>query len=181
MQTSCNSSMRIAVQDANILIDLEFAGLLDPWLQLGIETHTTDLITQELRDGNHQQAISYIQKGKIIKNVLSFEDLVKVVRIQKAFQPGGASVKDASVLYLSIQKEATLLTGDKALRFQAESVHCEVHGTLWILDKLIEGNLIDRAIAASKLEYLISLKGSKKRFLPEKQSKERISRWRKEG
>ncbi len=174
--------MRIAVQDANILIDLEFAGLLDLWLQLGIETHTTDLITQELRDGNHQQAISYILNGKIIETVLSFEDLVEVVRIQENFQPRGASVKDASVLYLSIQKEATLLTGDKALRFQAESIHCiEVHGTLWILEKLIEGNLIDSAIAASKLEYLISLKGLKRRFLPEKQSRERISRWRKEG
>ncbi len=174
--------MRIAVQDANILIDLELAGLLDLWLQLGIETHTTDLITQELRDGNHQQAISYIQNGKIIETVLSFEDLVEVVRIQEAFQPRGASVKDASVLYLSIQKKATLLTGDKALRLQAESVHCiEVHGTLWILEKLIEGNLIDSAIAASKLEYLIGLKGRKRRFLPEKQSKERISRWRKEG
>ena len=36
--------MRIAVQDANVLIDLELAGLFDLWFQLGVETHTTDLI-----------------------------------------------------------------------------------------------------------------------------------------
>ncbi len=172
--------MKVAIQDTNILIDLEIAGLLDLWLQLGIETHITNLITQELKDGDHKQAISYIQNGLIIETVLSFEDLIEVNSLKEKFQPRGASIKDASVLYLSIQKKAMLLTGDKALRFQAESFHyVETHGTLWILEKLIEGKLMDSAIAADKLEYLINLKGKKRRFLPEKQCRERISRWRK--
>lgn len=41
--------MRIAVQDANVLIDLELAGLFDLWFQTGIETHTTDFIRAELK------------------------------------------------------------------------------------------------------------------------------------
>lgn len=172
--------MKIAVQDANILIDLEIAGLLDLWNQLGIETHTTNFITQELKDGGHQQAISYIENGLILETAFGFDELIEINRLKEGFSPRGASIKDASVLYLSIQKEAMLLTGDKALRFQAESVHyIEVHGTLWILEKLIEAKLIDSSIAASKLEYLIGLKGAKRRFLPEKQSRERIARWRK--
>ena len=45
--------LRIAVQDANVLIDLELAGLFDLWFQTGIETHTTDLIRAELERGEH--------------------------------------------------------------------------------------------------------------------------------
>jgi len=55
--------MKIAVQDANVLIDLELAGLFDLWFQLGIATHTTDLIKGELEDGGHLQALAYFKSG----------------------------------------------------------------------------------------------------------------------
>lgn len=50
---------RVAVQDATILIDLEMTGLFDLWLQLGIETHTTDFITRQLEKGVHEIARYY--------------------------------------------------------------------------------------------------------------------------
>ena len=43
--------MKIAVKDANFFIDLEIAGLLELWFQLGVEIHTSAFIRQELRDG----------------------------------------------------------------------------------------------------------------------------------
>jgi hypothetical protein len=39
--------MKIAVKDANVLIDLIEADLLGLWFQLGIETHTADLVVRE--------------------------------------------------------------------------------------------------------------------------------------
>ena len=59
--------MKIAVQDANVLIDLELAGLFDLWFQLGIGTHTTDLIKGELEDGGHVQAQAYFKSGQQAK------------------------------------------------------------------------------------------------------------------
>jgi hypothetical protein len=41
--------MKIPVQDANVLINLELTGLFDLWFQTGIETHTTDLIRTKVR------------------------------------------------------------------------------------------------------------------------------------
>jgi len=52
---------RVAVQDANILIDLELANLFDAWFSLGIETHTTDLVVREIRRGGHNVAMSHVE------------------------------------------------------------------------------------------------------------------------
>jgi hypothetical protein len=57
-------SLKIAVQDANVLIDLELSGLFDLWFQAGIETHTTDLIRAELERGTHEQALAYFKSGR---------------------------------------------------------------------------------------------------------------------
>ncbi len=48
--------MILAIQDANILIDLHKAGLLEAYFRLGIETHTTDLV---LLEGNRPAVPSY--------------------------------------------------------------------------------------------------------------------------
>ncbi|MCH6255638.1 hypothetical protein MLD52_03710 [Puniceicoccaceae bacterium K14] len=171
--------MKVAVQDANILIDLELSGLLDLWFQLGIETHTTNLVCRELRKGSHIQALSYVKNGSILETIISFEDLLEVDRIHRSFEPKGAGVVDASVLFLAMQKGAMLLTGDKPLRHEAEvKYRIEVHGTIWILDQLVLKGVIQGVVAADKLEYLIGLTGEQKRRLPRKQSSEYIAKWR---
>ena len=39
--------MRIAVKDANVLIDMAVAGLLESWFQLGISTCTKDILPED--------------------------------------------------------------------------------------------------------------------------------------
>ncbi len=46
--------MKVAIKDANVFIDLEIAGLFDLWFQLGIETHTSVFIQEELENGGHE-------------------------------------------------------------------------------------------------------------------------------
>ena len=70
--------MKIAVQDANVLIDLELAGLFDAWFQMGIETHTTSFIRAELEKGRHQVALSYFASGQVQEHELAFEELAAV-------------------------------------------------------------------------------------------------------
>lgn len=160
------------MQDANILIDLELAGLFDLWLQLGIETHTTDFITNELTQGGHKTALSYIHAGRIQSHALSSEELADVVALQMDVS-SGPDLNDCSVLYLAKKLGAMLLTGDNALRMETAKIIIEVHGTLWIFDRLVERGLLSPQIAASKLGLLLSAN----RFLPEKECRYRLRRW----
>ena len=120
--------MKIAVQDANVLIDLELAGLFDLWFQLGIETHTTDLMA------GHVQALAYFKSGEVREHGLSFEELNQVSELEREVG-SKAKFNDCSVLFLAVKLDAMLISGDKALRIAGKARQLEVHGTLWIMDQ----------------------------------------------
>jgi hypothetical protein len=165
--------LRIAVQDANVLIDLELAGLLDLWFQTGIETHTTDLIRAELEAGGHGQALAYFQSGQLIEHGLGFEELLAVAELEREVG-NKAKFNDCSVLYLARKLGAMLLSGDRPLRIAGEQRQIEVHGTLWIFDQLVERKLMTGKVAAAKLESL----RRECRFFPERECQIRLERWR---
>ena len=164
--------MRVAVQDANILIDLELANLLDSWLSLGVETHTTDLIVRQLVAGDHREALARIQSGHIRSHTLDASEMTEMVDLFMRLS-GGPDLNDCSVLYLARKLEATLLTGDRPLRIEAERLQVEVHGTLWILDRVVEAAAISPAFAAARLRGLLDAG----RFLPLRECEIRIRRW----
>lgn len=164
--------MRVAVQDANILIDLELAGLLDSWLALGIETHTTDFIVRQLKTGGHREALARIRKGGIQRHALGAAEMAEMVGLFQELS-GGPDLNDCSVLFLARKLDALLLTGDKPLRIEAERRRIEVHGTLWILDQLVAEAVISPENAAARLRGLLDTG----RFLPLRESEKRIRMW----
>jgi hypothetical protein len=166
------SHMKIAVQDANVLIDLELAGLFDLWFQTGIETHTTDFIRVELEKGGHIQALAYFESGQVKEHELTFEDIMAVSELEREIS-SKAKFNDCSVLFLAIKLDAILLSGDKPLRKAGKQRQVEIHGTLWIFDQLVEMKLLPGGIAAAKLKHLRSLD----RFFPEAECEVRLKRW----
>jgi hypothetical protein len=164
--------MKIAVQDANVLIDLELAGLFDLWFQAGIETHTTDFIRAELGRGGHVRALAYFESGHVKEHGLSFEEIMAVSELEREIG-SKAKFNDCSVLFLALKLDAMLLSGDKPLRKAGKEKQIEVHGTLWIFDQLVELKLLPPGIAASKLEHLRSLD----RFFPEVECHMRLKQW----
>jgi predicted nucleic acid-binding protein len=162
--------MRIAVQDANVFIDLELAGLYDLWLQMGVEVHTTDLIRMELERGNHRISLSYLN-GMVVHE-LSFEELVTIAELEQSVA-NKAKFNDCSVLYLAEKLKVALISGDGALRTAAKKRGVEVRGTLWIFDSLIERKLLAPAVAAEKLHQLLL----QDRHLPKSACDERLTRW----
>src|SRR4051794_13505367 len=100
--------MTIAVQDANVLIDLELAGLFDLWFQVGIETHTTSFIRAELERGSHEQALAYFESGQVREHGLSFEELVQVSTLEHEVG-SKAKFNDCTVLFLAMKIEAVLI------------------------------------------------------------------------
>jgi hypothetical protein len=111
--------MKVAVQDANVLIDLELAALFDLWFQLGIETHTTSLIRLELEKGAHDQAMSYFTSGQVHEHDLSFAQLTQVAQLEREVG-SKARFNDCSVLFLARKLDVMLLSCDKALRAMVE-------------------------------------------------------------
>jgi hypothetical protein len=59
--------VKVAVKDACVLIDLANGGLLEAWFQLGIETHTTDLVIRQVRTDRHWQAVSGFVEAGLLK------------------------------------------------------------------------------------------------------------------
>jgi hypothetical protein len=162
----------IAVQDANVLIDMELAGLFDLWFQTGIETHTTDFIRAELENGGHAQALAYFENGQVREHRLTFEEIMAVSDLEREIG-SKAKFNDCSVLFLALKLDAMLLSGDKPLRKAGKERQIEVHGTLWIFDQLVEMKLLPAGSAAAKLEHLRGLD----RFFPEVECHARLTRW----
>ena len=164
--------MKVAIKDANVFIDLEIAGLFDLWFQMGIETHTSVFIREELDLGGHEQSLAYFDSGQIICHEFDFDEIMLVdalmLEVSKA-----AGFNDCSVLYLAEKMKVPLLSGDNALRRSAEKRGVEVKGTLWVFDQLVSRNMLNPAVAVQKLRHLLQ----EDRRLPEEACQARLEQW----
>ena len=171
--------MKVAVKDANVFIDLEAMGLLNLWFELDITTLTSSLVVQELEAGGHENSLACIRAGQAIEAMITGEEMAGAFAdFMDRFGQGGLSGADLSVIYLAIREEAMVLTGDRLLRTTANVVHQEVHGTLWIMDQLVEAGVLDTVVAAARLEALMERVGAERRYLPRAECAVRIRRWR---
>jgi len=162
--------MKIVIHDASVLIDLHRCGLLESWLAVGVEAHTSDLVMLEVTQPMQKLAA----RGLLHVEHLDVSGLLALRELQTR-QPRSLSFEDCSVLSLAIQMEAALLTGDADLRKAAESENVEVHGLLWVLDELVAGAHLSPVRAANALQEL--LKNHRAR-LPKAECNARLERWR---
>jgi len=164
--------MKIAVQDANILMDMMEGGFSDLWFDLGIETNTTDQIISEIQQPEQKSQVeALVSSGKLGVSSLDGQEMEELIALR--MQNEDLSIQDCSVLKLAESANAMLLTGDKDLRRFAKNRHIEVYGTLWILDMLVDKNLLAPQMAAQKLQKLLS----SKRRLPKHECDVRLKVW----
>jgi predicted nucleic acid-binding protein len=65
-----------------------------------------------------------------------------------------------------------MLTGDKKMREIAENIGIEVHGSVWVIDKLINSDLISTEKAIELLEQLLKTNS----WLPRNEIERRINK-----
>ena len=163
--------MKAAVKDACVLIDLANGGLLEAWFQLGIETHTTDLVIRQVRSDAHWQAVSgFVQAGLLKVATLDGPEMERMLEEVGHLSIG---IEDQTALFLAMNLKAILLTGDRRLRLEGLKRQVEVHGVLWILDQLVAKRVLARKLAAVKLRAMID-HGAR---LPEDECKRRFREW----
>lgn len=150
---------QIVVSDTNVFIDLIDADLLDVFFQLPWEIHTTDAVILELKRQFQLELVNkYIQMERM--KVVTFEaaTIMQIARLCST-QKGKSNVSmtDCTVWYYAKENGYKILTGDRQLRNAALKDGVEVHGVLYIFDKLVENSIIPEFYAAKQLRVLFSL------------------------
>jgi len=164
---------QIAIQDANILIDLLKTGLFAHCLVLDYQFMTTDLVFEELYETQQAEIQPHIDSGKFTLIRISKEELVEIQ--VASLEDKRLSEQDWSTVYYAAKWKTILVSGDKTLRQLAELKRIEVHGIFWLLDLLAENSILANEVC---FDFLTSLVAINKR-LPANEIKERQKRWSK--
>jgi predicted nucleic acid-binding protein len=165
--------MAIAVNDANIFIDLLEIDLIDTFFELKLDLHTTNLVLNEL---DYEQQIiikKQIAKKRLKVKVLNDEELSELK--EKEITSSKLSKQDVSVYAYAKELGAIILTSDRRLRIEAKSKDFEVHGILWVFEKMMEEKLIKPKKAIDKLTELMKINT----WLPMDECHKRIEKWNK--
>jgi len=165
--------MKFVVNDTNIFFDLIYVELLDAFFQLEHTVYTTDFIISEIEEPEQLEIITkFIEDERLFIGTLNPEALEEISALQEANK--GLSVHDCSVWFYSKQNNFSLITGDGLLRKCALKDGVDVKGILFILDELVNNELITPDTAAKKLQLLIKC-GSR---LPHNECETRLKKWR---
>lgn len=163
--------MKIVVCDANIFIDLLQADLLPAYLNLGYKNHAPPGVVEEVQEQNRQILIDALETGQI--SVPIIKNLDGISNLKNKYS--SLSFQDCACLFLAIEFNAMLLTGEKPLRRIAKGKYgLQVHGTLFIFDELLENGRITFRMAHEKLSKLIA-DGT---YLPFNECHKRLRRWK---
>ncbi len=145
---------KVAIQDANILIDLLKADLFEYCLLLNYQFCTTDLIIAELYDEQSAFLMPFIEAEKFSVIAVSEEDLIEINKL--TVLDARLSEQDWSAYYFAQQENTILLTGDKRLKNYAISKGIIANGVLWVFDQLVENGCITKEVACTKMRLMMS-------------------------
>ncbi len=165
--------MRLLIHDANVLIDLLDLGLLDRALDLPYSMETTDLVRLEVQAPVQERALATcIADGKLSIIASTAQQVLGIHSIH--LERPRLSLADCSVVFHALDRDGIVLSGDGRLRGEAETMRLEVHGTPWMLEQMVDYQVLDATDAIEKLEYLM---GINKR-LPRKECMRLMEAWR---
>jgi hypothetical protein len=136
----------LLISDANILIDMSVAGLLEAMFSLPESFAVPDVLFAEELSERHPELLSFGLKTLVLDGAGVREAYMVKTSCTGRTAP---SLNDVFALMLAKQVGGVLLTGDRRLRELAETRYSdiEVRGTLWIMQRLQEQGLLEAAAA----------------------------------
>jgi rRNA-processing protein FCF1 len=159
---------RIYISDTNIWIDFNNAGILDELFQLPFSLCCTDFVLAELNDTDQAKLCAL---GLLVEQM----DGASIPRLYDLMAAhNNSSLADVSCYQLAQETGRPLLTGDGRLRRQALEDGIEVYGALWLLDRLVEQEVIVPGRAADCLESMLAQNAR----LPHTECQKRLLLWR---
>lgn len=128
--------MPLLISDANIFIDFEEAGLLEALFRLPETIGVPDLLFEDELRERHEDLLDH---GLALLE-LRAPAVKRVVELAKLYRK--PSRLDLAALALAEQEGCPLLSGDRHLREAAEAERVDVHGTLWLAERLVREKLV---------------------------------------
>lgn len=145
--------MKLIITDTNVFFDIISIGALPEFFSMDYDISTTDFVVKEVLESDQKVQIeSFIRAQKL--NVFKFSaDEIEEIRNFPTIR-FFKGITDKTVLWKSHQLKCLLLTGDKKLRKEAEDLKIEVHGSIWVINELVEKNIVTKAKGAEFSEKL---------------------------
>jgi rRNA-processing protein FCF1 len=160
--------MKLLINDANILIDIAKLGLVDAFLSLDFDLHTTDFVFAELNDQQQESMSSERLKIITTDNQQDFNSIMVLLNAHK-----GLSFEDCSVWHYTHKLKGTLITGDGILRKKVTNAGLDVKGIIYILEEIKQQNKLPINICIEKLQELKMINDR----LPKHEIDKRINDW----
>lgn len=158
----------ICVTDANVWIDLHNADLLDAAFKLEVTWVTPDIVLHG--EVGSVDSDLLVDLGLEVRS-LSGTELNRIMDLNA--QHPSPSPTDLSTLVVARKDDGIVVTGDGPLRRACDAEGIDVHGVLWVLDRLVEREVVAPSRAAAGLRSMVE-QGSR---LPERAVNRRLRQW----
>lgn len=145
--------MKLIITDVSVLFDLYQLEILPELFALQAEISTTSFVYNEIVIANQVvefEVYKRSQKLNIIMLTDEEQDAVNQFPTKRSLK----SLPDKTMLWKSIQLKCSLLTCDRKLKLEAKEHGVEVHGSIWVIEKLVEENILDKSKAIALLDQL---------------------------
>jgi predicted nucleic acid-binding protein len=127
----------LIITDTNVFIDLIKTGALEYFMQLEYHILTTGFVLNEI---NHPEQKATLERcltpGRVEIIDFSGEEMLHILRFRT--RRNLKRLTDKSVLFLAVQRQCPLLSGDGDLRKEAQDNGLTVFGSLWVIAQLVE-------------------------------------------
>lgn len=153
--------------DANYLFDLNAGGILECPSRLGYTFLMANFIAYEIKTISLEQ----LQRCGLQVVDLEPEQVSEIYDLLRKHH--GLSYKDLSAFVLARDTRSVLVTGDGPLRTMAGENDIECHGTLWILDALVNRGILKGSHAADAIKKM----QANNRWLPRAECDLRMKKW----
>lgn len=157
---------RITVTDSNIFIDLFKSDLIEQFFQLDFDVMTSHSVLEELYDDQRDFLLKMVSDKRL--NLQSIQEENTALEFSRKL-----SDVDRTLLQISFELKAILLSGESLMRSWCRKREIEVHGILWILDQMVEYDVLDSQWAVVKLQYIRTIN----LWLPREECDRIIEKW----
>jgi hypothetical protein len=168
--------MKVAITDVSVLFDLFNVGVLPEFFGLDIEIYTTDFIFNEILQSDEKNEFElFVGYGQL--KIIAVEEDEQEIISNMVLTYSNRSIADKTALYKALQMNCIILTCDDKLKKEAIKQKLEVHGSIWIIDQLVENDKINTIRA---IEVIESLK-AKNAWLPVDELDRRLNKYKGKG
>jgi predicted nucleic acid-binding protein len=161
--------VQVLVSDTSVLIDIERASLTARLFDLPYDFVVPDILYEaELLDW---MGPDLIDLGLRVEE-LTPEETARATELKRA--KAMLSTPDVFAFCLAVERNWVLLTGDGALRAEAESQKLSMHGVLWVFDEMEKHMVCATSALKAGLE---AVRDHPRCRLPQKEINRRLARY----